>query len=362
MTRRDLELKKITMQQIADHLGVSKFVVSKALSGKEGVHEATRARVIEAASQLGYFTQKNRYTYDKRFIDAGNNEGKNSVLVLMPNIRYQNKESLYWGKVLEGISQELEVQGLGMIIISEPKGDQILSALNPQGLLGMIGVGQMETSLLLEVRTLGLPMVLVDHEDALIPSDAIFANNMDGMARLVNHLIGLGHRNLHFLGSLSFSRSFRDRWVGYRNILEDHELVPQDSHDPMLKLKDIESSGYEEEVTNWIKKQKAVGKLPTALVCANDSIAITVIKVLDSLGVGVPQDITVTGFDNIADAANHQPTLTTVDVPKEQLGKRAVVKLLNRVMDQTTPLEKIWVSVELVPRESSTLLKQDTLF
>lgn len=353
------------MQQIADHLGVSKFVVSKALSGKEGVHEATRARVIEAASQLGYFTQKNRYAYAQRLLEAENIEGKKTVLVLMPNIRSQNKDSLYWGKVLEGISQELDNQGLGMIIVSEPKGEHIVSALNPQGLLGIIGVGQMETSLLLEVRALGLPMVFVDHEDPLIPCDAIFANNMEGMARLVNHLIGLGHRHLHFLGNLSFSSSFRDRWIGYRQVLEDHELIPQDRHDPMLKLRDIETGGYAEEVTLWIKGQKAAGKLPTALVCANDHIALTVIRLVTQLGIEVPALMTVTGFDNIAKAALSKPTLTTVDVPKEQLGEAAVRKLLNRVADVTTPTEKTLLSVELVPRESSHAteqITQETLF
>lgn len=353
------------MQQIADHLGVSKFVVSKALAGKEGVHEATRARVIEAASQLGYFAQKNRYVNAKRLMESENIEGKKTVLVLMPNIRFQNKDSLYWGKVLEGISQGLEHQGLGMIIVSESKGEHIISALNPQGLLGIIGVGQMDTSLLLEVRALGLPMVFVDHEDPLIPCDTIFANNMDGMARLVNHLIGLGHRHLHFLGNLSFSSSFRDRWIGYRQALEDHELIPQDRHDPMLKLRNIETAGYADEVTIWIKGQKAAGKLPTALVCANDHIAHTVIKLVTQLGIQVPAYMTVTGFDNIVDASLSKPTITSVDVPKEELGKVAVMKLLNRVTDFTTPSEKILLSVELVPRESSRAteqITQETLF
>jgi LacI family transcriptional regulator len=352
------------MQQIADHLGVSKFVVSKALSGKEGVHEATRARVIEAASQLGYFAQKNRYAYAQRLMEVENIEGKKTVLVLMPNIRFQNKDSLYWGKVLEGISQELDNQGLGMIIVSESKGE-LISALNPQGLLGIIGVGQMETSLLLEVKDLGLAMVFVDHEDPIIPCDTIFANNMDGMARLVNHLIGLGHRHLHFLGNSSFSSSFRDRWIGYRNVLEDHNLVLQDRHDPMLKLRDIETRGYEEEVTIWIKRQKAAGKLPTALICANDHIALTVIELLTQLGIQVPAHMTVTGFDNIADAALCKPTLTTVDVPKDQLGKAAVIKLLNRVTNSMTIFEKTLLSVELVPRESSRAteqITQETLF
>lgn len=110
-----------------------------------------------------------------------------------------------------------------------------MSILNPEGILGMVGVGQIATSLLLEVHRSGLPMVLVDHEDPLIPSDTVFANNLDGMARLTNHLIGLGHRQLHFVGSSAFSRSFRDRWLGFRSALEENGLTPQAADDPMLE-------------------------------------------------------------------------------------------------------------------------------
>ncbi|WP_308530719.1 LacI family DNA-binding transcriptional regulator [uncultured Paenibacillus sp.] len=348
-------MKKITMQQIADHLGVSKFVVSKALSGKGGVNEQTRERVIQAASQLGYFNQKNGYV--KNVIASGTAlptpAGKQSVLVLMPNIRFQNKESLYWGRLLEGISRELEAQGLGMIIVSEPRGDNFINILNPDGILGMIGVGQIATPFLLEVHRIGLPMVLVDHEDPLIPSDTVFANNVDGMARLTNHLIGLGHRELHFLGNSAFSRSFRDRWSGFRSVLEENGLTPQSPDDPMLQLEGIDTGAYGTELHGWLERRKAAGALPTALVCANDSIAIHACSVLREIGLNVPGDIVVSGFDNIDDAARHIPAITTINVPKEDLGQRAVRKLLDRLAHPDAPQEKIMISVETVYRDST---------
>lgn len=349
-------MKKVTMQQIADHLGVSKFVVSKALSGKGGVSESTKERVIQAASRLGYFNQKNGYV--KNIVPAGAplspSPGKQSVLVLMPNIRFQNKESLYWGKLLEGISRELEQQGLGMIIVSEPRGENFMSILNPEGILGMVGVGQIATSLLLEVHRSGLPMVLVDHEDPLIPSDTVFANNLDGMARLTNHLIGLGHRQLHFVGSSAFSRSFRDRWLGFRSALEENGLTPQAADDPMLKLEGVETGAFHGDVAAWLQRRKKTRSLPTALVCANDAIAVNVCSALDELGLSVPGDIAVTGFDNIDDAARHAPSITTVNVPKEELGQRAVKKLLDRLANPGGPQEKIMISVEMVYRNSTS--------
>ncbi|MNW46243.1 HTH-type transcriptional regulator DegA [compost metagenome] len=343
------------MQQIADHLGVSKFVVSKALSGKGGVNEHTKSRVIQAASQLGYFAQKNAYIKNKTGEQpVASASGKQSVIVLMPNIRFQTKDSLYWGKIMEGISQELEQRGLGMIIVSESRVDHFIHVLNPDGILGMIGVGQIESELLLEVHRLGIPMVLVDHEDDLIPTDTVFANNMDTITRLCKHLIGLGHKKLYFIGDVRFSRSFRDRWMGFREAMEQNGLVSPQPNDPMLMLNGIDSGDFTDEFEKWLLDIKEQGELPTALVCANDFVAMEVISVLREHEIQVPEEISVTGFDNIDDAYRHQPALTTVHVPKEAMGQRAVKKLLERIQDAEHAVEKILVSAELVHRESTS--------
>lgn len=250
--------KKVTMQKIADHLGVSKFVVSKSLSGKGGVNETTRERVIQAASQLGYFTQKNAYVQNiKRSSQgSGSDRNKQSVLVLMPNIRSQTQDSLYWGKIVDGIALALDQEGLGMVIVSEHRADNFVNILNPNGILGLVGVGQISTSLLLEVHRIGLPMVLIDHEDPLIPSDTVFANNTDSMNRLSNHLMATGHKLLHFIGNIRYSRSFRDRWIGFRSALEESELKPPAGDDEMLQLEGMDDAIIQEQFNQWMAKRK----------------------------------------------------------------------------------------------------------
>lgn len=352
-------MKRVTMQQIADHLGVSKFVVSKALSGKGGVNEHTKSRVIQAASQLGYFAQKNAYMKNKEgepnVISAS---GKQSVIVLMPNIRFQTKDSLYWGKIMEGISRELERKGLGMVIVTESRVDSFVHVLNPSGIFGMIGVGKIDSELLLETHRLGIPMVLVDHEDDLIPTDTVFVNNTDAIARLCNHLIGLGHTRLQFVGDVRFSRSFQDRWIGYRKALEQNDLEAPKPIDPMLTLDGVDSGEFAGEFEKWLTKMKEKGQLPTALVCANDSIAFGVISALRKHGIRVPEDISVTGFDNIDAADRSQSALTTVHVPKEAMGERAVKKLLERIRYPELPVEKILVSADIVHRDSTSEPKE----
>lgn len=344
------------MQHIADHLGVSKFVVSKALSGKSGVNEATKDRVIQAASQLGYFAQKNAYMKNRslpRSALTASGPTRQSVIVLMPNTRFQTKESLYWGKILEGIDRELESRGIGMMTISESRAEDLSHILNPEGILGLIGVGRIESALLLEVHRLGIPMVLVDHEDALIPTDTVFANNADSIMRLCQHLIGLGHEKLHFIGDISFSRSFRDRWLGYREAMEENGLEVPGTDDPMLQPAGLEIGKYTPFIQEWVQDRIKDNTLPTALICANDAIALNVLEALRQAGVEVPNQVSVAGFDNIDHVLQTSPPLTTIHVPKEAMGQRAVRKLMERIEYPDQIREKVLVAAELVLREST---------
>lgn len=347
--------KKVTMQKIADHLGVSKFVVSKALSGKDGVNETTRERVIQAASQLGYYTQKNAYAqHVKQPIPAGQGERtKQSVLVLMPGIRSQTQDSAYWGKIIDGIALALDDRRLGMVIVSEHRADNFVNILNPAGLLGLIGVGQISTSLLMEVHRIGLPMVLIDHEDPLIPTDTVFVSNVDSMARVTNHLMAVGHESLHFIGGIGYSRSFRDRWTGFRGALEENGRKPQGPDDPMLLMEGMDDDSFRDEFRGWLKKRIQTGTLPTALVCANDSTAIIVSEEVKEQGLRIPEDVSVTGFDNIDDASRAVPPLTTVHVPKEAMGRAAVDMLLGRLQSPASPLAKMLIAADVVHRDSA---------
>lgn len=354
--------KKVTMQQIADYLGVSKFVVSKALSGKGGVSEATQERVIQAASQLGYFSQKNAYVKTMKLeqLPKVSAAGKQSVLVLMPNIRFQTKESHYWGRILDGIALRLEEDGLGMVIVSEQSVDHFLHFLNPNGILGLIGVGEISTPLLLEVHRIGMPMVLVDHEDMLIPSDTVFTSNYESMYRLTKHLIGKGHTQLCFVGDINYSRSFKDRFMGFRSALEEQAGNAPGfgiSDDRYLSVEGFEHEQFKEPIKQWAAKRLKVKALPTALLCANDMIAIGAVHALQELGVAVPEEVSVTGFDNIDDSYRMTPALTTVHVPKEALGKRAVERLISRISGKQEPMEKLLVAGELLYRDSTAEAK-----
>ena len=353
---------KVTMQQIADSLGVSKFVVSKALSGKEGVSDSTRALVMKTATQLGYFNQKNGYLKTRLHpaVEVSNAQ-RFSVLILMPNIRFQTKDSAYWGLIIEGISEKLEKEGLGMVIVSEQSVEHFIHLLKPEALLGIIGVGEVATPLLLEAHRLGLPIVLIDHEDELIPSDVIFANNFESMHRLTRQLLGTGHRELVFVGDAGYSRSFYDRYFGFCRAMEEADKggpATDRRVERYLPVQGYEKEHFVEAIKQSITVWSQSGSLPSVLVCANDQIAIGALMALRDLGYAVPGDISVTGFDHIEDTDRMNPPITTVIVPKITLGGRAVEQLLRRVDKREEPKEKVLLACELLYRKSSRLGEQ----
>lgn len=346
--------KKVTMQQIADQVGVSKFAVSKALSGKSGVSPDTREKIIQAATQLGYFVQKRirpALSRPQTNRPTGTTD-RNTIIVLIPNVREQNRQSTFWGRIIDGVTNGLEQNHLGMMIVTEHISDNFTKLINPDAVLGLLGVGHISNQLLLEIRNLGIPFVLVDHEDPLIPSDVLFMNNYECLRRTTNYLLGNGHRNLQFVGNIRYSRSFFDRWLGFRTMMEEQE-VALDQCRELLEFEGENRSEMTENLDAIVSKMIEEDKLPTSFVCANDSIAICIMTVLLRHGIDVPGQCSVTGFDNIEDAALASPKLSTVHVNKEALGQRAVDTLLWRVDHPDEPKEKLLLAGDLLIREST---------
>lgn len=345
--------KKVTMQQIADHLGVSKFAVSKALSGKPGVSPSTRDRIYKAANQLGYFSQTPERFEAAPFSRKASNSG--IVVVLFPDIRYQTLESSYWGPIVEGITQELKDNGLEMIVITEFSGDNVLKIINPGSMEGVISIGKVGKDLLGEIGQWGTPLIVVDHEATDIPADSLFINSFDAVQHMTDQLIAMGHRSFQFVGDIHYARSFYDRWLGFRSSLENHDI----SFNQDLELLRLSENGFysTEELKRLLISLRQNNGIPSVFVCACDKIAIMTIAALAELGINVPLDCSVTGFDNIEESLKCMPKLTTINVPKERLGKRAVQMLLWRTQESLSSSEKVLMQAEIIFRESTSIPK-----
>ncbi|MDC3418353.1 LacI family DNA-binding transcriptional regulator [Aquibacillus salsiterrae] len=339
-------MSRVTMQMISEVAGYSKYVVSKTLNNQPGVKDSTRQKILQVAKQLGYFKE----TTPLQVLNKPNNSIFNDgfVLVVMPNHRYQNEHSSYWSKIFNGIVDSLEELDIGAMVISSQ--NNLSDHVKTDSLLGIITVGLVSTDMLLKLSEHSVPFVMVDHEDPIIKADAIFMDNFDGVYKLTNHLIGLGHKKLCFIGDNGYSRSFHDRWLGFRSALEAHHLFTDVERKYLLDMD--YTNPVEDQFRSFFLEPELHRELPTAFVCANDEIATKIMELLIASGFGVPKDFSVTGFDNIDYKSKINPPLTTVQVLKESIGRRTVHMLLWRVNNLDFPPEKVLISSEMIIRKS----------
>lgn len=334
---------KITMQQIADVAGVSKFAVSRALSGKTGVSEQTREYIIKVAGDLGFFKgSPGKVSY----YEAGGEPetAAGTVLVLFPNIRYQNVDNKFWGDVFAGVSGRLQEHGLNIITLTQPERDGLGQLLNPDKILGVICVGAVSTPMLLEVQEMQLPLVIIDHVDAAIDCDGIFVDNYFMMKKLMAKLIARGYQRFQFVGRPSVAFSFGERWRAFQDALSEYG----NERASYAAGKNPDSFDEYEDVLALPRDE-----LPEIFICTNDSVAVNVYKALGARGIKIPSDCAVTGFDNMDFSEQMVPPLTTVHVPKEAMGAKAVDRLLQRVRSEDDYFEKTSLLGEAVFRQST---------
>jgi LacI family transcriptional regulator len=333
---------KVSLQKIADMAGVSKYAVSRALAGKSGVSTHTRELIYKTAGQLGYFNDKSNTP--QPLMESKSVTSAETVAIIFPNIRYQNRDSFYWGSVFEGIAQRLNEKKLDMLTLTQPSRDGVTSILNPDGILGIISVGTVSTQVLLDIKRMNIPIVMIDHIDPAIYCDSVFMDNQASIRDLMTHLISKGYRNFQFVGEIGYAVSFNERWQMYRSVLESYQIPFKQN--PLLNNEEI--SDY-----SVVVESMEVDDLPEVFVCANDMLALNVMHGLKKKGIAVPERCAVTGFDNIKESETAEIPLTTIHVPKELLGARAVDKLLWRLENRSGNSEKILILGEVVIRAST---------
>lgn len=332
---------KVTIQQIADMAGVSKFAVSRALAGKSGVSEATRDMILKTAGQLGYFKSSRMASAQVQPQDFDTATLSGTIVVLFPNIRYQNRDSAYWGPIFDGISERLKEKEIDMITLTEPSSDNVFNLLNPQAIQGIITLGMVSTQILLDIKRLGIPIVMVDHVDSAFHADLVCNDNFTSMRDLMVKLIGKGYKRFQFVGEVQYAYSYYERWLAFRAALEEFGL--QQEQDRRL-------IGPEAAEMHKVLQVVLDDELPEVFVCVNDITAVHLMEVCRDKGISIPEQVKVTGFDNTHETT---PRLTTVHVDKELLGRRAVDKMIWRSNNRGSQPEKTMIYAELLLREST---------
>lgn len=331
--------KKVRMADIAKQLGVSVVSVSKALSGKEGVSAQTRAKILEAASQMGYVPLRVR-EHNAEQTSSGNIGILVADQFFADNTFYSN---LYrnmvnrcsecgYSALLELVTQKAEAERSLPVMIQRRKVD------------GLIFLGEMDRDYLHTVCSCGLPYVLLDFYDEDLEVCSVTSDNVTGGYRLTRHLLDTGRHRIGFVGSVSSTSSIMDRFLGYCKALYRAEIALR----PDWVLEDRQGR------TTYIPLSLPED-MPQAFVCNCDEIALRLIDALTKAGYRVPEDVAVAGYDDYHQDRPGFPPLTTYRVNTRRMGSVAVNQLIRQINGEEAVSENIVVSGQVIVRRSTSI-------
>lgn len=334
----------VTIKDIAKVAGVSHTTVSRALRGHPAISEETVGRVQQIANDLGYVPNK---------AARGLKTNRSGIL----GVIVRRIVDPFFGEVLDGIEEVLSEKGFSLFLAAsqrDPEREEaIVRLMSERRVDGVIicstQVGEKHRQ---QLERFGVPTVLINNQAADDITHSVYHDDAEGSSRLARYLIELGHTRIGYLGNARAGRTTEERKQGYLNELKRHGLPapPQ----------------YMVDGPNGLVEGGRIGTLkfleqsspPTGLICYNDVMAIGAMRTLSEAGWRVPDDISVTGFDNIDLAAYVTPPLTTFDQPKYALGYQAALMML-RLLDKQED-ERSGLSSDVITLHGELVLRQST--
>ncbi|WP_343240130.1 LacI family DNA-binding transcriptional regulator [Streptomyces sp. SID12488] len=327
----------MTIAQVAEEAGVSAMTVSNVMNGKPGASEGTRRRVTEVADRLGY-----RPNVAARNLKAGRS-GLVGLIAL-------DLTSQYGLEILRGVADELASAEQELLVnasyhdaVREKDRVEFLGRGLVDGMLMIAPVLEDETVALLRRQT--VPCVIIDPRRMDVPLPRLSVDNYHGMRLGTQHLIDLGHTRIAYLRGLDELESTSIRFQGFQDAMR---LAGLDVDERLVASCDFSyASGFRAAMRLIDDHQ------PTAIVAGADLLALGAVDAARAHGLSVPADFSVVGFDDLPQAAQSFPGLTTVRQPLHDMGQKAARALLSLIDGQRLLMEHMEVGTELVVRNST---------
>lgn len=327
-----------TIDDVARRAGTSKATVSRVLNKKPDVDPETRRRIAEIVRELRYVPSS---------AATGLAHGRpNLIGMLVP--------SLAWAWVLEvirGVAERLEAAPFELVMFttsSEERNEEVfertLASGLTAGLVAIVPPGAL--SHISEMHRRGFPVALIDDRADHPDLPSVVAANYEGAAQATRYLVELGHRRIGFVNGPAEYGCNQERLRGYRSTL----LAAGVRVDPtLIREGDFARAGGRRAAGELI----GLAEPPTAIFAANDLMAFGVMEAAESVGLYVPDQLSVVGFDDIPEAGMTRPALTTIRQPLYEMGRRAVELLLAQIDGHELSETRIELATELVSRASA---------
>ena len=342
-------MKKVTIQDIADELGISRNTVSKAINNADGLAEATREKILQKATEMGYkqFSYIKAQTARPQEQEAPQSKGEIALFcgnVIAP--------AHFASLMLDKLKMELSQMGYSLtthrIERSNFEERSLPVTFAPEQAQAIICIEMFDRAYDEMICALGLPVLFVDgpnKRDGIdLPADQLYMENTTAITRFVNDMLARGKRRIGFIGDYEHCQSFFERYAAFRCAM----LMAEVPVEERFCIKTLDPERISQALT-------ALTDFPDVFICANDFIADDAIYTLRKLGKSVPEDVLFCGFDDSPNSRIMTPTLTTVHIHTQVMAVVAMQLLLSRIEEPNLDYRTVHTETELIYRDSTRL-------
>ena len=330
------------MDDVAARAGVSRALVSLVMRDSPKVSDASRAKVLAAASDLGY----------RPNLMARNLASRRTMTV---GVLLDDLHNPFYAEIADGLLDAAVEHGYRVLFTAglrrPPVQERAIETLLELHTDGVVLVSPRLPTSRLDRAAANVPLVVVGEPAKTKAFDTVNNDEAEGCAMVIDHLVALGHEQIWHIDG-GDGAGARARRQGYARAMAANRLA---GHAKVFAGEFTEDGGYQAT-----SKLLSAGRLPTAIYAANDLIAIGAIDRLADAGLDVPGDVSVVGYDNTALAALRRLALTTVDQPRWAMGRLAFTCLLERISQTRTTAVRHVLPGELIVRRSTAAPRRDS--
>lgn len=346
---------KVTIQDIANELQLSRNTVSKAINNTGVLADATREKILRKAAEMGY----KQFAYLPLFQEDTAKAAEHSILpsdkreIAMLTTQFLSS-SHFSSMMLDRFQPEIEhlhscttIHRISPIELKEKK---LPSSLNIQRTAGIICIEVFDYDYAQMLCDLDVPLLFVDTPvmDMRPPlkADRLYMENRIEVQNAVAHMVQRGKKRISFAGDKNHCQSFFERYMAYKDAVEYFGLTEGLSTCAM-------PSGQQNYPVSLYETIRRFKTMPDAFVCANDFVAMDLVKALNELGYSVPDDIWVCGFDDSQEASYFAPRLTSIHIHGQIMGYTAANLLMTRIEEPSLNYRTVYTETNLILREST---------